>query len=178
MRASSEGENRGATFTAFLPMRVTVPAEATEAFEPPLEPGIPEALPTLDGVRILLVDDEADSRGFLSALLQRQGATVCVAGSTVEAIDAFMAGRPDVLVSDIAMPGQDGYDLIRQVRDLPPHDGGRTPAVALTAYVRDEDADAALTAGYQRHIRKPVVVSELIGAVAALAAAGATATGD
>jgi len=176
--AHSEGENRGATFTATLPMRVAVAEEPLETFETPPESNVSEPLPNLDGIRILVVDDEADSRGFLSALLEEHGATVRVAGSTGEAIDIFTAGPPDVLVSDIAMPGQDGYDLIRLVRDLAPHDGGRTPAVALTAYVRAEDADAALTAGYQRHIRKPVIVSELIGAVAALAAAGATPVGD
>jgi len=176
--AHSEGENRGTTFTATLPMRVAVAEEPLETFETPPESNVSEPLPNLDGIRILVVDDEADSRGFLSALLEEHGATVRVAGSTGEAIDIFTAGPPDVLVSDIAMPGQDGYDLIRLVRDLAPHDGGRTPAVALTAYVRAEDADAALTAGYQRHIRKPVIVSELIGAVAALAAAGATPVGD
>jgi signal transduction histidine kinase len=178
VRAFSEGENRGTTFTATLPMRVAVSAVSPEAFQPQVQPEISEALPNLEGVRILVVDDEPDSRSFLSALLQKQGATVCVAGSAGEAIDAFAAGRPDVLVSDIAMPGQDGYDLIRHVRDLAPHDGGRTPAVALTAYVRAEDADAALTAGYQRHIKKPVDISELLGAVAALVAAGATTAGD
>jgi signal transduction histidine kinase/ActR/RegA family two-component response regulator len=176
VRAYSEGENRGTSFTASLPMRVAAPAESPEAFQPQHQPESSEALPNLDGVRILVVDDEVDSRSFLSALLQKQGATVWVAGSAGEAIDAFTASRPDVLVSDIAMPGQDGYDLIRLVRDRAPHDGGRTPAVALTAYVRPEDAAAALSAGYQRHIKKPVVVSELIVAVAALAAA--TAPGD
>jgi len=175
--AHSEGENQGSTFTASLPMRSSVPPEPGDASEPPRQDEISEPLPNLNGVRILVVDDVADSRCFLSALLQKQGATVWVAGSTEEAIDAFKAARPDVLVSDIAMPGQDGYDLIRHVRELAPHDGGRTPAVALTAYVRDEDAETALSAGYQRHIRKPVVVSELLGAVAALVATGATASG-
>ena len=178
VRAYSEGENRGTTFTATLPMRATAAAESPEAFQPKLLAEMPETPANLNGVRILVVDDDPDSRGFLSALLQKQGATVWVAGSTGEAIDAFTSSRPDVLVSDIAMPGQDGYDLIRHVRELAPHDGGRTPAVALTAYVRAEDAEAALSAGYQRHIRKPVVVAELIDAVAALAAAGATAPGD
>jgi signal transduction histidine kinase len=178
VRAYSEGENLGTTFTATLPMHAAVAPESRQAFQPELRAEIPEAPANLNGIRILVVDDDPDSRGFLSALLQRQGATVSVAGSTGEAIDAFTAARPDVLVSDIAMPGQDGFDLIRRVRDLAPHDGGRTPAVALTAYVRAEDADAALSAGYQRHIRKPVVVSELLDAVAALAAAGAAAPGD
>jgi CheY-like chemotaxis protein len=94
---------------------------------------------------------------------------VRTAGSTAEAIDVVRTDPPDVLVSDIAMPGQDGYDLIRCVRELSAAEGGAVPAVALTAYVRTEDHDAALAAGYQRHIRKPVVISELIAAVAELA---------
>ncbi len=178
VRADSEGENRGTTFTAMLPMSAAIPQDAPEVFHADVRGEVPVALPNLDGIRILVVDDEPDSRSFLSALLQKQGATVRVAASAVEAIDAFMAGRPDVLVSDIAMPGQDGYDLIRLVRELSPDDGGLTPAVALTAYVRPQDAETALSAGYQRHIRKPVVVSELIGAVAALATAAATPTRD
>jgi CheY-like chemotaxis protein len=153
-------------------MRNIVAADPEKPFPSKPHAEASEDIPSLEGVRVLVVDDDPDSRGFLSALLERQGATVWVAGSTDEALDALMAARPDVLVSDIAMPKQDGYDLIRIVREMTADDGGRTPAVALTAYVRDEDADAALAAGYQRHLRKPVVVSDLIGAVAALAAEG------
>ncbi len=173
MRADSDGENRGATFTALLPMRVLPPIDdAGEPIEPPpLDEVETDDLPHLSGLRILVVDDEQDSRAFLGTLLQSQGASVCSAGSTPEALETFIRERPDVVVSDIAMPGEDGYDLIRQLRAIPARDGGLTPALALTAYVRDEDVAAALAAGYQRHIRKPVVVSELIGAVAELAAA-------
>jgi signal transduction histidine kinase len=178
VRAFSEGENRGATFTAMLPMRAVIVQDSPEAFHPEARPEMPAVLPHLDGIRILVVDDEPDARSFLSALLQKQGAAVWAAGSTAEAIDAFGAARPDVLVSDIAMPGQDGYDLIRHVRDLSPDEGGLTPAIALTAYARPEDAETALAAGYQRHLRKPVVVPDLIGAVAALAAAAATPARD
>jgi signal transduction histidine kinase len=176
--ARSEGENRGTIFTACLPVRVPARVEpAHTAQNDPDDAAAEGDLPDLDGVRILLVDEQPDSRGFLCTLLQNQGATVHTAGSTEEALGAFMDTRPDVLVGDLAMPGQVGYDFIRRIRDLPPRDGGRTPAVALTAYARDEDAAAALSAGYQRHIGKPVVGSELISAVAALAASGATTTG-
>jgi CheY-like chemotaxis protein len=172
VRAESAGENCGATFTAVLPMRVLQPVDAGEPRERAVfEEAAGEDLPQLSGLRILVVDDQQDSRAFLGTLLQNQGATVCSAGSAPEALQTFARERPDVVVSDIAMPGEDGYDLIRQLRALPARDGGHTPAVALTAYVRSEDVAAALAAGYQRHIKKPVIVSELIGAVAELAAA-------
>jgi signal transduction histidine kinase len=173
VRAESEGENRGAKFTMVLPIRVLQPS--AEAGEPPPRVALDEVgaadLPQLSGLRILVVDDHPDARAFLGTLLQTQGAMVCAAASTAEAMQTFVRERPDVVVSDIAMPGEDGYDLIRRLRALPALDGGLTPAVALTAYVRDEDVAAALAAGYQRHLRKPVVVSELIGAVAEVAAA-------
>jgi signal transduction histidine kinase len=172
VHAHSDGENQGATFTAVLPIRVPYPAdEPPETYQGELydEPSR-AVLAHLDGVRVLVVEDDPDSRVFLSTLLENQGALVSSAGSTTEAIGVFEQHRPDVLVSDIAMPGQDGYDLIRHVRDLSVELGGLTPAVALTAYVRPEDQDAALAAGYHRHIKKPVVVSELISAVAELAA--------
>jgi signal transduction histidine kinase len=173
VRADSPGENLGAMFTATLPIATaaTLPA-GTEgrAIAPPVHP---LATRRLDGVKILVVDDDADSRSFLCDLLEHQGALVDSAGSAADALEAFRKGRPDVLVSDIAMPGEDGYDLIRRVRHLPMLEGGETPAVALTAYVRQQDAVAALAAGYHRHIRKPVMMGELIGVVAELAAATA-----
>jgi len=172
VHARSDGENQGTTFTAVLPISVLSPAadgpDADQARFGDEPSGA--ALPHLDGVRVLVVDDDSDSRGFLSTLLENQGALVSSAGSTPEAVDLFRQDRPDVLVSDIAMPGQDGYDLIRLVRELSADAGGLTPAVALTAYVRTEDQAAALAAGYDRHVKKPVVVSELVSAVAELAA--------
>jgi CheY-like chemotaxis protein len=131
--------------------------------------GASEDLPHLDGVSVLVVDDNQDSRNFLRELLAEHGAAIATAGSTDEAMRIFRGQRPDVLVSDIAMPGEDGYDLIRQVRGLDDGEGGRTPAVALTAYVRGEDRHAAFAAGYDRHIRKPVDVAELVTTVAQLA---------
>ena len=177
VRAESAGENRGATFTAMLPLRVAQPvAVAQPAVQSPaFDDEQAENLPQLSGLRILVVDDQYDSRTFLGELLQGHGAYVCAAASTAEALETFARERPDVVVSDIAMPGEDGYDLIRTLRARSAREGGLTPAVALTAYVRDEDVAAALAAGYQRHMRKPVVVSDLIAAVAELTAAGSPA---
>ena len=172
VRAESEGENRGAKFTAALPIRI--PETATDPACPEAEsahhgePPAPQS--QLEGLRILVVDDDRDSRAFLVALLEDHGAQVLSAGSSAQALDVFRHNRVDVLVSDIAMPGEDGYDLVQGVRDLPADEGGLTPAVALTAYVRIEDQSAALAAGYQRHLKKPVDVSELIAVVAELAA--------
>jgi len=172
VRAESEGENRGTKFTASLPIRIpeiaTDPTchEAKEAHHA----GAPAPRFQLEGLRILVVDDDRDSRAFLVALLEDQGAHVLSAGSSAQALDVFRDNPVDVLVSDIAMPGEDGYDLIHGIRDLPVDEGGLTPAVALTAYVRIEDRSAALAAGYQRHLKKPVDVSELIAVVAELAA--------
>jgi signal transduction histidine kinase len=171
VHAASEGENRGATFTARLPLRMAV-REEVEAAPGPVE-SLPQAepasVPQLTGLRILVVDDQQDSSSFLCTLLERYGADVTSAASAAEAIRSFKRVRPDVIVSDLAMPVEDGYDLIRHVRHLSPLEGGRTPAVALTAYVREEDAGLALAAGYQRHLRKPVDIHALISAVAELA---------
>jgi signal transduction histidine kinase len=174
VRAHSEGENRGATFVARLPLRAVVHAPEPEQAAA-ASPGAAAAVSHLEGVRVLVVDDEADSSAFLSTLLERQGAVVTVTGSATEAIEALRRQPPDVLVSDLAMPGVDGFDLIRRVRGLSRAEGGGTPAVALTAYVRPEDARAALDAGFHRHLPKPVNVPQLVAAVAELAAAGAVA---
>jgi CheY-like chemotaxis protein len=171
VRADSAGENQGATFTLTLPLRTDVPVvdELLPAGPGASGPAACDELPQLDDVSVLVVDDNADSRNLLRELLAGHGAAIVTAGSTDEAIQLFRRLRPDVLVSDIAMPGEDGYDLIRRVRELGEHEGGRTPAVALTAYVRGEDRTAAFAAGYDRHIRKPVDVAELVTAVAQLA---------
>jgi len=171
VRAESEGENQGAKFTAALPIRVPeqIPESSERDHDEPQEPEREATDGQLEDLRILVVDDDRDSRMFLVTLLEQHGAQVSSAGSTAEALDLFRHDPVDVLVSDIAMPGEDGYDLIHRVRELPANAGGLTPAVALTAYVRIEDQQAAVAAGYQRHIKKPVVVSELIAVVAELA---------
>jgi CheY-like chemotaxis protein len=165
VKAESPGENQGATFTIVLPVHAAAIGEAP----PRPEERLPRAAPRLDGVSVLMVEDDADSRNFLRELLAKQGLTVLTAASADEALDIFGRFRPDVLISDIAMPGEDGYDLIRRVRALPEQLGGRTPAIALTAYVRLDDQREAIAAGYDRHVRKPVHVPDLLLAVSELA---------
>jgi PAS domain S-box-containing protein len=177
--AESQGEGLGAVFTVELP--------------PAAEPG-PQAAPrrpelfsgharstfsegelfgdpcALEGVSVLLVEDEPDTRELLKAILEGCGAAVTEAGSADEALAALEGARPDVLVSDIGMPGENGYELIRRVRALPAERGGRVPAVALTAYAGGKDRRRALLAGFHTHLAKPVEPDELLAVVASLAA--------
>ncbi|HEV8640240.1 MAG TPA: response regulator [Methylomirabilota bacterium] len=117
---------------------------------------------------MLLVEDDADTRELLTTLLQRCGARVTAVGSASEALMTIALTQPDVLVSDIAMPGEDGYALIRKIRLRDADQGRWLPAVALTAYARDEDRARALAAGYQRHLTKPVDPAALARTVAVL----------
>jgi signal transduction histidine kinase len=171
VKAESAGENLGATFTITLPARLQVgTGDELDVMPVKAEEDSPaKALPDLDGISVLVVDDDIDSRNFVCQLLENHGAKVAAADSTLSALTRFSQLRPDVLVSDIGMPQEDGYALIKRVRSLDSREGGNTPAVALTAYVRTQDEVAALSAGYHRHVRKPVDVSELITAVAELA---------
>jgi CheY-like chemotaxis protein len=123
----------------------------------------------LEGIRVLVVDDEGDTREMVSAILKSQGAQVEAASSAADAVAALPRVRPHILVSDVEMPVEDGYELIRQVRRLAPEDGGRIPAAALTAYARPEDRMRALMAGFQIHVPKPVQPAELVAVVASLA---------
>jgi PAS domain S-box-containing protein len=165
----SEGEGRGASFTVTLPMIQTgvAPTPAPEPDPPPLE-AAPNAQP-LQGVRVLVVDDELDTRDFVAALLQERGALVTTAASARAATDLLAHDRPDVLVSDIGMPDQDGYVLLREARALGATGGFWFPAIALTAYTRAQDRNEALSAGYQLHLSKPVDPATLVAAVAELA---------
>ena len=122
----------------------------------------------LDGVHVLVVDDEADARRVLVMVLERVGAVVATAGSVPAAIEALAKARPDVLVSDLGMPDQDGFDLIRHVRQ-DGHDARDLPAVALTAFVQKDDAHLALLAGFQVHLPKPVDPHDLTSVIARLA---------
>jgi CheY-like chemotaxis protein len=117
---------------------------------------------------VLVVDDEADARDLIAVMLEKCGARVRVAASVAEALEVFAAFQPDVLLSDLAMPGEDGYDLIRRVRSLPPHAGGRIPAAALTAHARAEDRRRTLLAGFNIHVAKPFDPPELLAVVASL----------
>src|SRR3989442_9055913 len=123
----------------------------------------------LHGVRVLVVDDMAYVRDVVTEILERDGATVTAVGSAEEALEVLQRERPNVLLSDLAMPGKGGYWLIGQVRALPPERGGATPAAAFSAYTSPEHYAGVLRAGFQLHIDKPVGVLELVDVVAALA---------
>jgi CheY-like chemotaxis protein len=127
-------------------------------------------LPSLDGIRVLVVDDEKDARDVIVAILEQRGARTFEAASVEEALARLEEHRPDVLVSDIGLPEEDGYSLMRRIRALPRERGGGIPAAALTAYARTEDRMQALLAGFQIHVPKPVQPAELIAVVASLAA--------
>jgi CheY-like chemotaxis protein len=118
---------------------------------------------------VLVVDDEPDTLEFLSAGLSRYGAQVCTASSSADALEAVLSWKPDLIVSDLGMPGEDGFALIEKVRALSPAQGGDTPAAALTAYAGEEDRSRAVDAGYQAHIPKPVDPATLAALVAGLA---------
>jgi len=120
----------------------------------------------LDGLTVLVVDDDADVREALASVLEGCGATVRAAAGTREAMTAVREAVPDVLVSDLGMPGDDGYELIRQVRMLPPNGGGTLPALAVSAYARESDLRKALAAGFRVHLAKPVAAAELVHEVA------------
>jgi PAS domain S-box-containing protein len=174
--AASAGEGQGATFTVRLPLTVVrdtpdrLPSRAKELFGDAREASWTLALPPdLTGVRVLIVDDEADARELLTAVIGQCGAEVAVAASAMEGLDTVREWQPQVIVSDIGMPDEDGYNFIRRVRTLPPEAGGNTPAAALTAYARMEDRVRALSAGYQTHVAKPVDPAELAAVVASLA---------
>jgi CheY-like chemotaxis protein len=117
---------------------------------------------SLEGLRLLIVDDEPDTREMLNAALKQCGAEVKSCASAGEAVEELQRWRPHVVVADIGMPVEDGYDMIQRIRRLEPQQGGQTPAIALTAYARIEDRERALAAGYQEHVPKPVEPDELV----------------
>lgn len=170
--ATSEGEGKGATFTVMLPI---TPLYRVDLSGDRVHPAARDLLPPdnctdrLDGMDILVVDDEPDTRELLKQGLEFCGAKVRVAGSAPEAMDSLMALVPDILISDVGMPGIDGYDLIRQIRGLPLEHGGKVAAIALTAYTRVEDRLHALRAGYDMHVPKPVELAELVAVAASVA---------
>jgi CheY-like chemotaxis protein len=119
-------------------------------------------------LRILVVDDEADAREIVATILGEAGAEIATASSSRQALEQLKQWRPDLLISDIGMPGESGYDLIRKVRALSPGEGGQIPAIALTAYARMEDRLKILSAGFQMHVPKPIEPMELATVVASL----------
>ena len=168
VECASPGEGLGAVFSVKLPLMIV--ASRVEGVHPTAETGaaMPPA-PSLEGVSVLVVDDDTDARHLIATLLEERGARVRAVGSSDEALAALASEQPDVLVSDIEMPGQDGYSLMRTIRALPPERGGRVPAAALTAYARTEDRMQALLAGFHLHMPKPVQPAELAAVVASLA---------
>ena len=174
IRAKSPGPGRGSTFVVALPLTVLHAGQGPEPQRrhPTAPPETPQAngdCVTLEGVKVLVVDDEPDARALVKRLLEDCRATVVTAGSAAEALQLFHREPPAVLVSDVGMPDEDGFALIRRVRALGRDRGGDTPAVALTAYARSEDRVRAIQHGFQMHVAKPVEPAELVMMVAALA---------
>jgi PAS domain S-box-containing protein len=168
IRAASDGPGLGASFHVLLPLMAVQRSLPDHALPREIDSGF---APQLEGLRVLLVEDEADARELVQQILEEHGATVDAVGTAAEALDAFRRVRPHVIVSDIGLPGQDGYELMRNLRELEATEAGGaplTPAAALTALARTEDRRRALMAGFQAHIAKPVDPLELLFLVASL----------
>ena len=172
VRARSAGIGKGAEFSVELP--VSIAAERTDFGDetrthPSAGGTAGSAMPYLSGLRVLVVDDEEDAREMLSTILGQAGAEVAMASSVAQAIDLIDRWKPEVLISDIGMPGEDGYELIRKVRARSADKGGQIPAVALTAFARTQDRLRVLSSGFQMHVPKPVEPIELVTVVASIA---------
>lgn len=172
VEVTSEGEGKGATFLVKLPILPVYQNARNPDQAGPMATGRSvqdtDTSNELAGLKVLVVDDEADTCELICSILARCGAEVAAARSACEALELFHMLHPDVMVSDIGMPGEDGYELMRKVRALPRERGGDVPAVALTAYARAEDRLRALRAGYQMHVSKPIELAELVAIVASL----------
>jgi CheY-like chemotaxis protein len=166
VKAESSGEGQGAVFTVWLPLYSAGPLTPGVKKEQPVEEGAaPDPEPRLDGVRILVVEDDADNREMLIEALRRSGAVATPAASVQEALTVAQHSRLDVIVSDITMPGEDGYALIRRLRALSP-ETRELPVIALTAHARSEDAARIVEAGFTIHLAKPVRPTALCAAIA------------
>jgi PAS domain S-box-containing protein len=174
VHAESGGEGQGATFTIELPLGSSLKAAPAVRYDrTQIEAAsILEHSARIDGLQILIVDDDPDAREVLTAVLRKNNAQVIAVASCSEALDRLRRSAedrlPDIIVSDIEMPGEDGYSLIRRVRSLPSEKGGQIPAIAMTAYTRTEDRIRALAEGFQTHIPKPIEAIELITVIASL----------
>ena len=172
--AESEGLGQGSVFTVDLPLAQERrdPARAEERRREVERRRSRSGVIRLDGVHVMLVEDDDDSRKLLGTMLKRHGARVTSTKSAAEALEAFANEVPDVLISDIGMPDQDGYELIRKLRSLPPEKGGNTPAIALTGYASRKDRERALSSGYHQHMAKPIEQVDMIAAIAAIVGRG------
>jgi PAS domain S-box-containing protein len=168
VRVKSAGKGLGTTFSVSLPIAVTKEEErGREHPKSEAGRGMPEVSGiSLEGLRVLVVEDEPDARELIRRLLTEHRAVVRTAGSADEGMSMMMAETPEVIISDIGMPGKDGYQFLREVRKLPAAHGGKTPAIALTAFARSEDRTRAMLAGYQVHLSKPIDGHELVATVA------------
>jgi CheY-like chemotaxis protein len=165
----SAGPGTGSTFQVVLPSNIPVTEPAARPVEAQDDTNSVHApAARLDGLRLLVVDDELDARLLLETALTDLGADVQMASTAAEALAAIERCTPDVVVSDIGMPGEDGYSLIRKLRQRPSATGGAVPAIALSAYASDRDRSAAIDAGYQAHVPKPFDAAELAAVVAQL----------
>jgi CheY-like chemotaxis protein len=162
MTAASEGEGKGSTFSVYLPVRHSEQRVATPV---PAERRPRGRTIELDGTHVLIVDDEADARELLKVMLSNTGARVSEAETAADALRIYSQDRPDIILADIAMPGEDGYALIRAIRDLPAGEGGHVRAVAVSSYARREDRQRALKAGFNDHVSKPVQVDDLFDSI-------------
>jgi len=181
IEARNREDRQGATFRVTLPVcgPAVPPLDGASSPDAPAarSADFESSASSLKNTRILLVDDEADAREVVAATLERWGAEVMVAASAADARDILERELPDLLVADIEMPGEDGYDLIRTIRTLPPDRGGRTPALAFTAYASAYDRTRLLAAGFDRHVPKPVQPPELFSVIAALMKSASKADG-
>lgn len=171
VRAKSPGEGQGATFIVTLPVTILHDEHHQEdqrLAKAALPPEM-ECPPAMSGLTVLVVDDEPDSLAMVARVLRTCGCMVFTAGNASDALNVLKQERPSVLVSDIGMPKEDGYSLLKRVRSLPASEGGATPAIALTAFARSEDRRRAILAGFQMHIAKPAESAELIAVVASVA---------
>lgn len=166
IRAESPGLGAGTTFTIVLP---SATVEATDRALPVSSQDASPLTQSLTGISVLIVEDERDTLDFLDRFLRGCGAEVVSASSADEAFKRLNESRPDIIVSDIGLPGTDGYELIQRIRTLEPDAGGATPAIALTAYVRSEDRTRAFRAGFQAHLPKPTEPAELVATIASFA---------
>ena len=174
VRVRSGGIGKGATFTVRLPLRVIYSELQEESGHLEATPQASLTFPdvSLTNVHVLVVDDDVDASELVKRMLEIAGATVSTAGSASEAMERILATRPDVLVCDLGMPGEDGYSLIRKLRALEEGQEDTLPAIALTAYARWEDRTRAIRSGFQNHLAKPVEPAELLAVVSGLARAG------
>jgi len=172
--AESGGLGKGSVFTVDLPLAQERrdPAREEERRREVERRRSRSGTVRLDDVHVLLIEDDDDTRKLLGTMLKRYGARVTATKSAAEALQVFEGDLPDVMVSDIGMPDQDGYELIRRVRALPLEKGGGTPAIALTGYASRKDRERALSSGYQRHMAKPIEQADMIAAIAALVGRG------